>query len=89
MWVQGASSCAAFGAGSLALGGELAPHESVTALEPRCQGLGKTPPSLSTLGRGRVETGWGYNTYHASLEKHQKVWACRSRDTRLTPDMVA
>ena len=89
MWVQGASSCAVFGVGSPALGGELTPHESVTALEPRCRGLGEAPPSVSTLGHGGVETGWGYNTYHASLEEHQKVWACRGRDTRPTRDRVA
>lgn len=82
MRVQGASSCAVPGAESQALGGELAPCEVATALGPRCRGLGKAPQSVSTLGRGGLETGWGYTFTHASLEEHQKVCAFRGSDTR-------
>ena len=38
------------------------PVKASLPLEPRCQGFGKAPQSVSTLGRGWVEAGWGYNT---------------------------
>lgn len=40
----------------------LLPVKESLPLEPHCWGLGKAPQSVSTLGCGGVEAGWGYNT---------------------------